>query len=127
MIGRREVLTGAAAVLAVSTVPVAAVEVAAKRLIIPSLTFCERQTETVRDNTRTIFYEVMERWTIRDRDLISIETAKVSSPRYWQWLAEDTEPRNHYPHIGFGGCVVPSKEGDPEFYNRWLAYAKTLI
>jgi TAT (twin-arginine translocation) pathway signal sequence len=123
MIDRRSILTGSAAVLAAAALPLGPV---IKQFIMPSLMYAEHMTETVRDNTRTIFYEIMERWTTRDGKLVSIETAKVGSQRYWQWLAEETEPRNHYPHIQFGGAVVAGK-GDPEFHKRWLAYARTLV
>lgn len=121
---RRTTLTGLAAALAAAAFPLP-ISAKVKHVIMPSLSCVEQCSEAIRENTRTIFWEVMERWSCRDGKLYSIETAKVVSPRYWQWLAEETEPRNHYPHIQFGGAVVAGK-GDPEFYNRWLTYARTL-
>lgn len=123
---RKFLVTGmtaaAAAVFPVGSVLAAtAPEPAIKYLIIPDIMRIQRQTEVVDEvnNWRTIVYEVMDRWTIEDGKFKTLEVALVGSDRYADWLLESPPANGIPPHIGFGGCIVASKVGDPTFKSRW--------
>jgi hypothetical protein len=131
MIRRREFTAGLATVaLCAATVPAAAVTAPSQfetDFIVPDIRFPDAVRQTVHENTITLHYTYMTRWRKRHGDdAITIESAKVGSERYAQWLAEQTDPKPYPPHIQFGGGVAPNPKGDPKFYDRWVAYASTL-
>lgn len=88
--------------------------------IVPDIRMCETRTRTQHDNCWTVHYVWMNRvWGFYEK----FEVAHVNSRRYRQWLETYEMKDGIPPHIQFGGAVVAG-EGDPEFYNRWAAYAR---
>jgi len=115
--------------------------ISSKPLFMPSLRYLDRSKETVRDNTMTIHYEVMELWDfdyvtetddnrvslieLRKRGLPAVYVAEVSSERYQEWIRLYHPPGEILPHISFGGAVVATPEGDGGAGKRaWDEYAK---
>lgn len=89
-------------------------------IIMPDIMRCELRSKTQHDNCWTIHYVWMDRvWGFFDR----VEVAHVNSRAYRAWLDTYPMPDGIPPHISFGGAVVAG-ERDPEFYNRWKAYAR---
>lgn len=121
---RRTVIAGIAATAAAATLPLPA-KAGSRWIVMPDILYAETAIKTVRENTITIRYVHMMRWDLKAGKM---QFARSDSRRYREWLREDDsfERYGHLPHIGFGGAVVAGK-GDPEFYPRWLAYARTLV
>lgn len=92
--------------------------------ILPDITRVETRSLTQADNCWTIHYVWMTRV---NTDTGEWEAAHVNTRRYKQWLDTYECPTGEKiipPHIAFGGAVEPIPGGDPEFYNKWLKYAR---
>lgn len=89
-------------------------------IILPDLCRADVFNKTQHDNCWTIHYVWMMRvWGHFEK----IERTHVNSRVYKRWLETYTPDHNIPPHIQFGGAIVAG-EPDPEFYNRWVAYAQ---
>ena len=127
---RRQTLTGAMALAAMSIIPMETLEKITEPepkedyFIIPSMNYIsmdyrERQADDF--NTYTIVYTVMEKWMTRDKKLVGLSIAEVGTEKYNEWMKDlmIKEPFIIPPHIQFGGCIVSSKVGDPLFKKKW--------
>lgn len=121
---RREFIVGSAAVVALASLPVTALGAPERNiLVMPDPFWGEHALRIEHENSITIVYERMLRW---DFATDQMSGAKVGSETYARWLAEDVPAGELPPHIGFGGAVVANPAGDPTFYERWKAFARTL-
>lgn len=91
-------------------------------VIMPDIVQCEHVWKTQHDNCWTIHSFWMMKW---DLDSGSIQRVTSQSRTYRQWLELHPECFHEGvpPHISFGGAVT-SCDGDPEFYKRWVNYAR---
>lgn len=92
--------------------------------IMPDVTRLGTARKTQFENCFTIHYF----WMTRVEGLFEkVWCTPITSRVYRQWL-ETYEMKNDIPpHIAFGGAIKSVPGGDPEFYNRWAAYAKKMF
>ena len=88
--------------------------------IMPDFTMAECRTKTRHDNCWTLHYV----WMVRFEGFFEkLQVAHVNSRVYRRWLETYPMPDGIPPHIAFGGAVEAGKP-DPDFYNKWKAYAR---
>lgn len=131
-ITRREIIIGSSLVALSAITPVKAQPRSQMKVtachakpicIIPAIDFSDHVSRTIFDNTYTLHYEIMDRFDFRAG---RVERARVGSKRYATWLRDEEYSDGIPPHIQFGGCVVAGP-GDPEFRNRWVSYARSMV
>lgn len=124
---RRGVLTGTVATALVIAMP--AIVPRTRHVIMTNLfmVWREQSARIVHDDHITHVYKFMVRFPDGENifQTENMEFATVGTPEYARWLREDG-PFDIAPHLGFGGGVSPVPGGDPTFYGRWQAFARTL-